>query len=108
MEGLARSSFRHLLVEEMNSNLSSYAIPLLILLLVGIYYFNGTQTIINPTAQQSLDNLAFVKFFVYSAIIVGVIIVSMQTRSPATFMGMIAGLSLLWFILGKSWQYVPG
>lgn len=109
MEGLARSfCFRHLLVEEMNSDLSSYAIPLLILLCLGIYYFNGTKTIINPSAQESLNNVAFVKFFVYAAIIAGVSIVSMQTRSPGVFMGMLAGVSLLWFVLGKSWQYVPG
>lgn len=91
----------------MNSDLSNYAIPLLIVLCLGIYYFNGTQTIINPTAQQSLDNLAFVKFFVYAGIIAGVIIVSMQTKSAGVFMGMLATLSLLWFVLGKSWQYVP-
>jgi len=92
----------------MNSDPSSYAIPLLVVVCLGVYYFNGTQSILNPTAQQSLNNSTFVRFFLYTAVILGVALVSIQTKSTGIFMAMIATISLVWFILGKSWQHIPG
>lgn len=102
--------FIALTVEEMNSSSSSmgYAVPVAVLGLFALYYFNGTDSILKPTAQQTLSNKAFVSFIVTASIVAAVVIISMQTKSVSFFFAMIAGLSLLWFVFSKSWQYIPG
>jgi len=97
--------FRHLLVEEMNY--SSYAVPILVLVAFAMYYSNGTQAVINPTAQQALTNHSFMLFIIYVTAILSLVLISLQTKSMAVFLSMLAGLSLLFFIFGKSWQHVP-
>ena len=103
--------FRHLLVEEMNSNSSSsysnYALPILVLVAFAIYYSNGTQAVTNPTAQQAIMNRSFMLFIVYITAILALALVAVQTKSMTAFLSMLAILSFAWFILGKSWQYVP-
>lgn len=92
----------------MNSSSSmGYAMPVVVLGLFALYYFNGTQSILQPTAQQTLSNNAFMSFIVTASVIVGVAVVSLQTKSMYIFFAMIAVLSLVWFIFGKSWQYTP-
>ena len=92
----------------MNSSSSmGYAMPVVVLGLFALYYFNGTRSILQPTAQQTLSNNAFMSFIVTASVIVGVAVVSLQTKSMYIFFAMIAVLSLVWFILGKSWQYTP-
>ena len=81
--------------------------PVVVLGLFALYYFNGTQSILQPTAQQTLSNNAFMSFIVTASVIVGVAVVSLQTKSMYIFFAMIAVLSLVWFIFGKSWQYTP-
>jgi len=85
----------------------SVATPLIVVSLLFMMYKYGTQSILNPTAQQSLNNRGFIVFFIYSAIAIAVTLVSVQTKRIDLFFMMIAGLSLIWFILGKSWQYSP-
>jgi len=85
----------------------SVATPLIVVSLLFMTYKYGTQSILNPSAQQSLNNRAFIVFFIYSAIAIAVTLVSVQTKRIDLFFMMIAGLSLIWFILGKSWQYSP-
>lgn len=94
----------------MNSNVNptaGYAFPLLILVLFGIYFFNGADSIIKPTAHQSLSNATFTSFVIYSAIILAIILISVQTKSVGFFFWSLAAASFIWFILGKSWQYTP-
>jgi len=91
----------------MNSTVMSVATPLIVVSLLFMMYKYGTQSILNPTAQQSLNNRGFIVFFIYSAIAIAVTLVSVQTKRIDLFFMMIAGLSLIWFILGKSWQYSP-
>lgn len=95
----------------MNSNSGSssmgYAMPVMVLGLFALYYFNGTQTIINPTAHQTLTNNAFVSFIVMTAVLLGIILVSVQTKSPSVFLAMLAAVSFVWYVFGKSWQYTP-
>ena len=85
----------------------NYAVPTLILVVFAIYYFNGAETIINPTAQQALSNRAFITFFIYVSVLLAVILVSLQTKSMYIFFMMLTFLSFLWFIFGKTWQYSP-
>ena len=87
--------------------IAGYSFPLLILVLFGIYFFNGAQSIIQPTAQQSLSNSTFVRFVSYSAVIVAVALISVYTKSISFFFWSLTAASLVWFILGKSWQYTP-
>lgn len=89
------------------SSFTSYALPMLIIVVFGMYYFNGTESITSPTAQQAISNRGFMVFIIYAACILVVTLVSLQTKNVSIFMGMLALLSLIWFILGKSWQYVP-
>lgn len=93
----------------MNSSSSpmGYAIPVVVLGLFALYFFKGTDSILKPTAQQTLSNKAFTSFIVTASVIVAVAVISLQTKSASIFFSMIAGLSLLWFIFGKSWQYTP-
>jgi len=100
--------FRHLLVEEMNSSpLTSYALPILVLVGFALYYSNGTQAVTNPTAHQALTNRSFMLFIVYVTAILGLALVSYQTKSMSVFLSLLAIMSFAWFVLGKSWQYVP-
>lgn len=85
----------------------NYAVPALIFVLFAVYFFNGTESILKPTAQQALSNRAFITFFIYVAVLLAVILVSLQTRSMSIFFMMLTFLSFLWFILGKTWQYSP-
>jgi hypothetical protein len=84
-----------------------YAMPAIVLGLFAIYYFNGTQSILNPTAHQTLTNNAFVSFIIMSSVLLGIVLVSVQTKSPAMFLSMLAAVSFVWYIYGKSWQYTP-
>ena len=90
-----------------SSSYSSFALPALLLIGFGIYYTNGTQALINPTAHQSLTNRSFILFISYIAAIVAVVLVSIQSKSMTLFLTMLAALSAVWYIAGKSWQYVP-
>lgn len=100
--------FRHLLVEEMNSTpFTGYATVALVLVAFAMYYSNGTQAVTNPTAQQALTNRSFMLFIVYITVILGLALVALQTRSMSVFLSLLAILSFVWFILGKSWQHVP-
>jgi hypothetical protein len=85
----------------------SVGTPLIVIVSLFMMYKYGTQSIVNPTAQQSLDNRGFLLFFIYSAIAIAVTLVSVQTKRIDLFFMMIAGLSLIWYIKGKSWQYSP-
>lgn len=100
--------FRHLLVEEMNSSsFTGYGTVALVAVAFVMYYTNGTQAVINPTAQQSLTNRSFMLFLVYITAILGLALVALQTKSMSAFLSMLAILSFVWFVLGKSWQHVP-
>jgi len=88
-------------------NLNGYLAPVVILGLFLMVYFNGTQSVLQPTAHESLMNKTFTSFIVYTAALLGLIFVSMQTKSMPIFLGGLALLSFLWFIFGKSWQYTP-
>jgi hypothetical protein len=92
----------------MNSNsYSSYSVPILILVAFAIYYSNGSQKVLQPTAQEALNNKSFMLFIVYVTVILGLALISYQTKSMSVFFSMLAGLSLIWYIFGKSWQYIP-
>jgi hypothetical protein len=84
-----------------------YATITLVAVAFGVYYSNGTQLVTNPTAHQALTNRSFVLFLVYITAILTLALVGMQTKSMSFFLSLLAILSFLWFIFGKSWQYVP-
>jgi hypothetical protein len=88
-------------------NLNGYLVPAAILGLFALFYFNGTQSVLQPTAHESLMNKTFLSFIVSTSAILALIIVSMQTKSMPIFFGGLTLLSFLWFIFGKSWQYTP-
>lgn len=71
-----------------------------------IYYY-GTQSVINPTAQQSLNNNSFYLFLVYSSAALGLAIISLKTKSVYMFFILFFALSILWLIFKKAWQYTP-
>ena len=96
----------------MNLTSSEYIIPVLIVLIGGIYILYSVNSsifsgITNPTAQQSISNKAYIMFMVYSAIAVAVILISLQTKRIDLFFVMLVLLSFFSFILGKTWQYSP-
>jgi hypothetical protein len=94
----------------MNSNVNpigGYAFPLLVVVLFGVYYFNGVESIVKPTAHQSLSNATFMRFVGYSSVILAIVLISMYTKTASFFFWSLTAASLLWFILGKSWQYTP-
>jgi hypothetical protein len=88
-------------------NLNGYLAPLAIVGLFAIFYLNGTQSVLQPTAHESLMNKTFLSFTVYTSTLLALILVSMQTKSLPIFFGGLVVLSFLWFIFGKSWQYTP-
>jgi hypothetical protein len=90
-----------------SSSFISYAPVALVAVAFVMYYTNGTQAVINPTAQQALTNRSFMLFLVYITAILALALVSLQTKSMSVFFSLLALLSFAWFILGKSWQYVP-
>jgi len=96
----------------MNSNsgysgYSAYSVPILILVAFAIYYSNGSKKVLQPTAQEALTNKTFMLFIVYVTVILGLALISYQTKSVSVFFSMLAVLSLVWYIFGKSWQYIP-
>jgi hypothetical protein len=72
-----------------------------------IVYFNGAQPLLTPTAHQSLQNQGFFLFLLYTAVIVGISVISYQTQSFITFFSLLTGISLVWLIFGKKWAYTP-
>jgi len=84
----------------------NYSVGLVVLLVLLVYY-NGTQPLLHPTAQQSLQNHGFFLFILYSVVIAGISIISIQTKSIVTFFYLLCIVSLAWLILGKTWVNTP-
>jgi len=85
-----------------------YIIPLIVAIVGVLYYLNKLpQNIVNPTSHQALTNASYYRFLGYSFIVLIVALISLHTRSMNEFMIMLAFLSFVWFMVGKSWQYTP-
>jgi hypothetical protein len=88
------------------SSIPGYTLPLIAVVGLGLY-FNGAQSIIKPTAQQSLTNSTFMSFIIYSTVLLAIILMSIYTKSVSFFFLSLTAASFVWFVLGKSWQYTP-
>jgi len=86
---------------------SSAYLPMALGALFLVVYFNGAQSLLAPTAHQSLQNSGFFLFFLYVAVAAGIAIISYQTQSFITFFWMLCLVSLVWLIFGKKWVYTP-
>lgn len=76
----------------------------IVITLMGLNGSFSTASIVNPTAQQSIENRAFMLFTTYAAIALAVIFASVYTKRMDVFFILISMLSLFWYITGKTWQ----
>ena len=86
---------------------STEYLPLALVALFFIVYFNGAQPLLTPTAHQSLHNHGYFLFILYSGVILGITVISYQTKSFITFFSLLTVISLVWLIFGKKWAYTP-
>jgi len=86
---------------------SAEYLPVALAVLFLVVYYNGAQPLLTPSAHQSIQNNTFYMFILYTAVVVGIAVISYQSQSFITFFSLLTGISLVWLIFGKKWAYTP-
>jgi len=61
----------------------------------------------NPTAAQAQQNKSVYTAIVGGSVILAVILISASTKRADILFTLIGVVSLLWYAMGKTWQYTP-
>lgn len=67
----------------------------------------GLSMLTNPTAAESLQNKNLFMAMVGGAVILAVILISASTKRADILFTLIGVVSLIWYAMGKTWQYTP-
>ena len=67
----------------------------------------GLSMLTNPTAAEAQQNKNIYTAIIGGAVILAVILISASTKRADILFTLIGVVSLIWFAIGKTWQYTP-